>query len=67
MFGAMAIEQMLTVETAAAALSVHPETIRRLIKRGQLQAIKIGKSYRIAESAIIAIQQPQKKEESGTE
>lgn len=38
---------MLTVLEAAERLNVHPETIRRMIRRGELGAMKIGHVYRI--------------------
>ena len=38
---------MLTTKQAAKELNVHPETIRRMIKRGDLRAIRIGRVYRI--------------------
>lgn len=36
-------------DTVAEILDIEPEVIRDLIRRGELYAIKIGKSYRIAE------------------
>ena len=44
--------QMLTVEAAAAALSVHPQTIRRMIKRGDLAAVKVARQWRVPQSAL---------------
>ena len=38
---------LLTVEEAANRISVHPETIRRMIRRGELAALKIGNVYRV--------------------
>lgn len=38
---------LLTVDEAAAQLRVHRETIRRMIRRGDLAAIKIGNVYRV--------------------
>lgn len=43
---------MLTVHEAAERLSVHPETIRRLIRRGELNAKKVGAVYRISEDDL---------------
>jgi excisionase family DNA binding protein len=44
--------QILTVEEAAKILHLHPFTVLKLIKRGELKASKIGRVYRIRESAI---------------
>lgn len=38
------------VDAAAAALEYHPESIRRLIRQGQLLAYKIGNRYLIPRS-----------------
>jgi excisionase family DNA binding protein len=38
---------LLTVDEAATQLRVHPETIRRMIKRGELAAVRAGSVYRI--------------------
>jgi len=51
---AMPDERIYTVEEVAAALSVHPETVRNWIKSGQLRAMKLGGAagYRITQSAF---------------
>lgn len=46
------MEQYLTVDEAAKLLRVHPETIRRMIRRGDLPFIRVGKTYRIDSSDI---------------
>ncbi|MBA0342526.1 DNA-binding protein [Stenotrophomonas maltophilia] len=38
---------LLTVDQAAQQLSLHPKTVLRHIRSGQLRATRIGKSYRI--------------------
>lgn len=43
---------MLTVDEAATRLNVHPETIRRMIRRGELAAVKAGAVYRIPENEL---------------
>jgi excisionase family DNA binding protein len=43
---------LLTVNEAAAELRVHPETIRRLIRRGELDATKVGSVWRVPAGAI---------------
>lgn len=39
-------------DTVAEILDIEPEVIRELIRKKELYAIKIGKSYRIAESDL---------------
>jgi excisionase family DNA binding protein len=39
--------QFLTVAQAAHRLQVNPETIRRMIRRGELPFVRIGHTYRI--------------------
>jgi len=41
-----------TVEEVAGLLSLHPKTIRRYIRAGQLEATRIGKSYVIHGHAL---------------
>lgn len=41
-----------TVDGAAHLLHLHPFTVLKLIKKGSLKASKIGRVYRIRESAI---------------
>lgn len=45
-------DPILTVEEAAKILSLHPFTVLKLIKAKKLQASRIGRVYRIRESAI---------------
>lgn len=48
------MEQFFTVQQVASLLDMHPLTIRRYIKSGKLQAVRIGGNVRIAASAIQA-------------
>jgi excisionase family DNA binding protein len=41
-----------TIQEVASLLGVSDMTIYRLIKRGELRALKVGQRYRIAESAL---------------
>ena len=41
-----------TVESAAKILKLHPFTVLKFIKKGELKASRIGRVYRIRESAI---------------
>ena len=43
---------LLTVDEVATELRVHPETVRRMIKRGQLAAVMAGNMYRIPAEEI---------------
>jgi excisionase family DNA binding protein len=40
-------EETLTVEDVAAELRVHPDTVRTWIRTGELDAVDIGREYRI--------------------
>lgn len=42
----------LTVEQVAELLQVHWQTVLNYIKGGKLEAVKLGKGYRIPEEAI---------------
>ena len=51
----MTQEHVYTVNEAAAIMRVHPRTIHRMIKAGELDAFKIrGHEYRIRKSALDA-------------
>ena len=40
-------QALLRISEVAARLNVHVATVRRLIERGELQAVKIGKNIRV--------------------
>lgn len=40
-------QNLLTVEMAADYLHCHPETVRRMIRRGELKAVKFRKFWRV--------------------
>jgi excisionase family DNA binding protein len=42
----------VSVTDLATALEVHPWTVRRWIKNGELEAVKIGKHRRITRKAV---------------
>jgi excisionase family DNA binding protein len=43
---------LLTVSEVAHAMRVSNMTVYRLIKRGEIPAVRIGKNYRIREAAV---------------
>ncbi len=45
-------DPILTVDDAAKELHLHPFTVLKLIKAKKLKASKIGRVYRIRESAL---------------
>jgi excisionase family DNA binding protein len=45
-------DRLLTVGDVAGILAVSNMTVYRLIKRGELAAIRVGKNYRIRESDV---------------
>jgi excisionase family DNA binding protein len=47
-------DRLLTVGEVAALMRVSNMTVYRLIKAGQLAAIRVGKNYRIRESDVSA-------------
>jgi excisionase family DNA binding protein len=45
---------LLTVREVAATMRVSTMTVYRLIKSGELPAIRVGKNYRIRESDVVS-------------
>jgi excisionase family DNA binding protein len=58
---------LYTVEEIATRLSVHPDTVRRWIKSGELRAINLGAraGYRIPKSALDEFLQQRQEHPSG--
>lgn len=52
------MERYLTVEQAAEVLQVHPDTVRQWLRGSQLGGRKIGRIWRIPESEIKNLLQP---------
>ena len=44
---------MLTVHEVAAVLRVHPRSIQRWARDGQVAAVRVGRGYRIARNDIV--------------
>jgi excisionase family DNA binding protein len=51
------MENLFSISTAAARLDCHPETLRRIIRRGELTAAKVGRDWRVRESDLTAFLQ----------
>ena len=45
-------EPLLDSEEAAALLKIHPKTLQKLARRGEVTAIQIGKLWRFRASAL---------------
>jgi len=54
-FTAMTDQQLLTVEQVASEFQLTSQTIRNWIKRGALQAVKIGHVYRVRREDVDAM------------
>jgi len=52
--GKLAPMQLLDVKTAAARLSLHPETVRDLLRANELRGIKFNRSWKIEEEELAA-------------
>ncbi len=46
------MENLFSINTAARRLECHPETLRRIIRRGELTAVKVGRNWRVSESDL---------------
>jgi excisionase family DNA binding protein len=47
-----AFEPLLDSEDAARLLRIHPKTLQRLARNGEIQAVKIGKLWRFRASML---------------
>ncbi len=50
----MGAEKLLTIEDAAKALIVKPETLRGWLRTGKIKGVKVGRLWRIRESDLEA-------------
>jgi excisionase family DNA binding protein len=48
------MDNLFSINTAAARLACHPETLRRIIRRGELAAVKVGRTWRVRETDLDA-------------
>lgn len=46
------MENIYTVDEAAATLKVDAQTVRRMLQQGRIKGRKLGKAWRISESAL---------------
>jgi len=46
------LDRVLTITEVAEVLRLHPTTIYRLVKRGDLPAFKIGGSWRVSSASL---------------
>jgi excisionase family DNA binding protein len=46
--------QLLCVKAVAVALDCHEQTVRRLIRRGTLKAIRVGRSVKVSRHSLAA-------------
>lgn len=49
----MSKKEFYTVEEVSERLQVHWQSVLNAIKRGELEAVKLGRGYRITEQAIL--------------
>ncbi len=53
------VEKMVSLAEAAEIVGVHPVTLRRLIKKGELRATRVGRQWRVPLSDLTpSYQQP---------
>lgn len=45
-------EKLLSQEEAAQLLGIHPETLRRMARRGEVPALKVGRFWKYRSSAL---------------
>lgn len=50
--GRPGIEPLLDSHKATAMLDVHPRTLQRMVQRGQIAGVQVGKLWRFRASAI---------------
>lgn len=49
------LPDVLTTEQAAAALQVDPKTVRAMVRRGELKAVRCGRLLRIPKRALLQL------------
>ncbi len=51
------LEPLLNTEEAAMLLRIHPKTLQRMARRGEIPAMHIGKLWRFSAAALLFWQQ----------
>lgn len=46
------LEQMYTVSEVAKIIKKHPDTVREMIRTYQIEAVRIGRTYRVRKSVV---------------
>lgn len=46
------VDKLYTTEQVAKLLQIHPLTVLKYIKAGRLKAVKLGRVYRVTETAL---------------
>jgi len=46
------VDRLYTTEQVAKLLQIHPLTVLKYIKAGRLKAIRLGRIYRVTETAL---------------
>lgn len=50
-------ERLLNTEEAAMLLRIHPKTLQRMARKGEIPAIQVGKLWRFSTSALLLWQE----------
>jgi excisionase family DNA binding protein len=50
-------ERFLTINQTAELLGVHHGTVRRMIAKGRLRAVRVGRLWRVPGSALLELEQ----------
>jgi excisionase family DNA binding protein len=60
-------DELLTVEEAAVRVKMHPDTVRRLLREGQIPGVKFGKrQWRISAATLRAFTEGSLKQDPGS-
>jgi len=52
-----AFEPLLTTDEAATLLRIHPKTLQRMARKGEVPAMQVGKLWRFSASALLSWQE----------
>jgi excisionase family DNA binding protein len=50
-------DQLLNTEEAAMLLRIHPKTLQRMARKGEIPALQVGKLWRFSASALLSWQE----------